>query len=338
MLPRTFVMKDLYELAFRKTMGRYPKFELRHKNAVLSTSSTQTLQMTIASADEVFVTPLDYSSSSSSARPGAMCLIKVYDLTWSSTPVCSYWEPKNCMKTLASVVFRYYRQLFSKNSYISLQSPLTVWRSLCHTGDGHRSGQNMEHWSRLSGLLNSEFATGSIHEEPLIDDRSPALSRRNDTIVLKLGLGGPPSSSPAHKQKTLSRLDVLKQMFDAFVNRLLAYNLQTHVGLVTFGTSASLSQGITHAVEDFRHHLNNMKATGDTAVWDSIALAMDQLQQYASKYPKSKLRIICISDGEDNKSNRLVHELAAQLGGHNIVVDSFCLDRLHSVDYCESTN
>jgi ubiquitin-protein ligase len=91
-------------------------------------------------------------------------------------------------------------------------------------------------------------------------------------------------------------------------------------------------------VEDFRHHLNNMKATGDTAVWDSIALAMDQLQQYASKYPKSKLRIICISDGEDNKSNRLVHELAAQLGGHNIVVDSFCLGRLHSVDYCESTN
>jgi hypothetical protein len=56
-LPRAFVLKDLYELAFRKTMGRYPKFELRHKNAVLSTSSTQTLQMTIASADEVFVTP-----------------------------------------------------------------------------------------------------------------------------------------------------------------------------------------------------------------------------------------------------------------------------------------
>jgi hypothetical protein len=58
---------------------------------------------------------------------------------------------------------------------------------------------------------------------------------------------------------------------------------------------------------------------------------MDQLQQYASKYPKSKLRIICISDGEDNKSNRLVHEIAAQLVGYNIVVDSFCLGKLHSL-------
>jgi hypothetical protein len=135
-------------------------------------------------------------------------------------------------------------------------------------GDGDHSGQTVEHWNRLSGLLNSEIATGSIHEEPFSDDRPPAHIRRGiatDTLVLKLGLGGPPSRS-AHERKTLSRLDVLKQMFDAFINRLLAYNLQTHVGLVTFGTSASLSQGITHAVEDFRHHLNNMRATGDTAV------------------------------------------------------------------------
>ena len=269
-----------------------------------------------------------------------MCLIKVYDSSDYSKPVCSYWEPKGGMKTLASVVFRYYRQLFSTSPYHGVRSPFTIWRSMYSTGDGHRCGQTEEHWTRLSGLLSSEIANASIHEEPFCDDRFPALIRRDlttDTLVLKLGLGGPPSSS-AHKRKTLSRLDVLKQMFDAFINRLLAYNLQTHVGLVPFGTTASLSQGITHAVEDFRHHLNNMRASGDTAVWDSIALAMDQLQQYASKYPKSKLRIICISDGEDNKSNRLVHELAAQLVGYKIVVDSFCLGKLHSVDYGGSTS
>ena len=58
---------------------------------------------------------------------------------------------------------------------------------------------------------------------------------------------------------------------------------------------------------------------------------MDQLQQYASKYPKAKLRIICISDGEDNRSSRLVHDLTSQLAGHNIVVDSFCLGKLHHI-------
>lgn len=243
-------------------------------------------------------------------------------------------------KTLASVVFRYYRNLFSTSPYHDVRSPFTIWRSMKNTDDGQHSGNTMQHWTRLSGLLSNEIANGSIHEEPFSDDRSPALIRRSsttDTLVLKLGLGRP-SSPSTHKRRTLSRLDVLKQMFDAFINRLLAYNLQTHVGLVTFGTSASLSQGITHAVEDFRHRLNNMEASGDTAVWDSIALAMDQLQQYASKYSKSRLRIICISDGEDNKSSRLVHELAAQLSSHNIVVDSFCLGKLRFSDYRRSTN
>ncbi|KAJ4348997.1 hypothetical protein N0V95_004994 [Ascochyta clinopodiicola] len=121
-------------------------------------------------------------------------------------------------------------------------------------------------------------------------------------------------SLSAEQRKTLSRLDVLKQMFDAFFNRLLAYSFQTHVGLVTFGSSASISQPVTHAVENFRHQLNNMVAAGDTAIWDSITLASDQLQQYAAKYPKAKLRIICISDGEDNKSARLT--LSYMTGGY----------------------
>ncbi|KAG9198205.1 hypothetical protein G6514_010362 [Epicoccum nigrum] len=174
-LPRTFVLKDLYELAFRKTMGRYPKFELRHKNAVLSTPSTQTLQMTIAPAGEVFIKPLDSSSSSSSssssARTGAMCLIKMYDMSENySKPVCSYWEPKDGIKTLASVVFRYYRQFFSRSPYHGVRSPFTIWHSVYNTGDGHHSGNTMEHWNRLSGFLNSEIATGSIYEEPFNDD------------------------------------------------------------------------------------------------------------------------------------------------------------------------
>jgi NADH:ubiquinone oxidoreductase subunit 4 (subunit M) len=64
----------------------------------------------------------------------------------------------------------------------------------------------------------------------------------------------------------------LKQMFDAFINRLLAYSLQTHIGLMTFGIKASVSQGITDAVENFRHNLNNMAAAGDTAIWDNMLL------------------------------------------------------------------
>jgi Mg-chelatase subunit ChlD len=66
----------------------------------------------------------------------------------------------------------------------------------------------------------------------------------------------------------------------------------------------NLSQGITHAVENFRHRVNGMRSEGHTALWDALALANDQLSDYARQFPNAKKRIICISDGEDTKSNQ----------------------------------
>ncbi|KAF9695209.1 hypothetical protein EKO04_006853 [Ascochyta lentis] len=325
-LPRTLTLRQLYALSFRLTKGRYAKFELRQKNAALPYSD-QTLKTGVASAIDVFFTPLD-STASSSAKPNDMCLIKVYRSLDYSTPKCSYWESKNTTKTLASVVFRYYRQKFSEYPYAIVEDPFVVWHNLRDIGDNERRGRTLVHWEALSDYFNSQNATGTVNAESMIDAsvmaQDPFSRPVSGPLVLKLSLGSAPSPK-AEQRKTLSRLDVLKQMFDAFVNRLLAYSFQTHVGLVTFGSTASVSQPITHAVENFRHQLNNMVAEGDTAIWDSIALASDQLQQYAAKYPKAKLRIICISDGEDNKSARLVHDLTSQLVQANIVVDSFCL-------------
>lgn len=127
-------------------------------------------------------------------------------------------------------------------------------------------------------------------------------------------------------------------MFDAFINRLLAYSFQTHIGLVTFSTKASVSQDITNAIENFRHKLNPMAASGDTAIWDSIALAQDQLENYGEKFPEAKMRIICISDEEDNKSRQPLRDVARRLSHHGIVLDCFCLgdaqnDDLQTMSY-----
>ena len=102
-------------------------------------------------------------------------------------------------------------------------------------------------------------------------------------------------------------------MFDAFVNRLLAYNFQTHMGLVTFQSSASISQGITHAIENFRHKVNKMTAQGDTALWDALALANDQLAEHGRKFPNAKKRIICLSDGNDTKSTQRCGDVSRRL-------------------------
>ena len=56
-----------------------------------------------------------------------------------------------------------------------------------------------------------------------------------------------------------------------------------------------------------------------------IALAQDQLLAYAEKFPNAKMRIICISDGEDNKSQQDLANVASRLCRHGIVLDCFCL-------------
>jgi Mg-chelatase subunit ChlD len=86
--------------------------------------------------------------------------------------------------------------------------------------------------------------------------------------------------------------------------RIFKLRLLSVAGLITFQSSADVSQSITHAIEDFRHNINNMKARGDTALWDALALANDQLSEYSQKFPKAKKRIICLSDGSDTNSKK----------------------------------
>jgi uncharacterized protein YegL len=77
-------------------------------------------------------------------------------------------------------------------------------------------------------------------------------------------------------------------MFDQLLNRILAYSYRTHIGLITVNSSANVSQPITHIVEDFRATVNRLEASGDTALWDSLELAKDQIVEYAAKYPAGK--------------------------------------------------
>jgi hypothetical protein len=270
-LPGSVTMRTLYELAFRLTRGRYTKFKLRHKSSVLR-FSLATVSEIIDRRHSVYVTPQEAeTASATSTETEDLCLVKIYKSS-DQTPCHAYWEPKNTTRTLASVVFSYYRHAFSQPLFTDIDPPFTIWRNLYNAGDGNPTGWTEHHWENLSKFLNYTHASGNLGEEPLYGSKHGendwrSRSMKQQPIVLKLQLGGPPNKE--RDPKCLSRLDVLKQTFDAFINRVLAYNFQTHVGLVTFGTTASLSQGITHAIENFRHQLNNSTAEGDTALWNS---------------------------------------------------------------------
>jgi len=207
---------------------------------------------------------------------------------------------------------------------------------MTHRGDSHYRGQTRNHWEQLFVYFTREHAVGQLVNEPVFAEENDQEQRSGfhhglQPLVLKVYLTRPPAH-PKQKHKTLTRIGVLKQMFDAYVNRLLAYGYQTHLGLVTFRSTASLTQEITHATENFRHQLNSIRASGDTALWDAIALSCDTLMQYSTKYPDAKLRIICISDGADTKSKQQVHDVALGLIRDRVVVDSFCLGDIDNLD------
>ncbi|KAE8873449.1 hypothetical protein PTNB73_00081 [Pyrenophora teres f. teres] len=329
-LPCTLKLEELWEIAFRLTKGRYVRYELQHRNAHIP-ASEDAIESVINPDHEIFINPV-CSTVAVSAVYQEWCLVKVYACAYAQ-PVVSYWEPKATTKTMQSIVFKYYRQKFATMSSTSLQASLVFWIKMRDRGDRHITGEWSDaHWEPISPYFNREFCTGTLSEEFCFTKEQDDEDSKNtydadkvsQPLVFKVYLG---LDSSASKQKShMTRLDVLKQMFDAYINRLLAYNFHSHVGLVTFSTKALVAQKITNAVENFRHKLNNLKASGDTAIWDSIALAQDQIQQYAEQYPGSKLRIICISDGEDNKSQNTAVDLASRLIRDDITVDSFCLD------------
>jgi Mg-chelatase subunit ChlD len=59
--------------------------------------------------------------------------------------------------------------------------------------------------------------------------------------------------------------------------------------------------------------MNGMNPGGDTALWNALALAGDQLCAYEKQFPGAKKRIICLSDGLDNNSTKKCYEVAWDL-------------------------
>jgi hypothetical protein len=118
----------------------------------------------------------------------------------------------------------------------------------------------------------------------------------------------------------------------ALINRMLAYNYETHIGLVEVKIVATLKHEISHVIEDFRRATAGMQASGDTALWDELALANDQLTQYAAKHPDAQKRIIVISDGDDTKSTNLPHDTYWNLRQDKVRLDVVCLGDENNFD------
>lgn len=121
-----------------------------------------------------------------------------------------------------------------------------------------------------------------------------------------------------------SRLTEVKEFFKNLALRISALNLSTHLGLVTFSnnTKVNIKQPLTALHLNFNHQLDNISASGSTAIFDALNRADLMLSGLKNVYPQTKCRIILLTDGEDNQSTVLPSTVSTQLHKNNIVLDA----------------
>ncbi|RDW68118.1 hypothetical protein BP6252_09514 [Coleophoma cylindrospora] len=126
-------------------------------------------------------------------------------------------------------------------------------------------------------------------------------------------------------KNTFTRLDEAKQVFRNIIARMGA--CKAHIGLVTFSSKQKIrmSAPITKPDVTFKDSLEASTCGGNTAIWDALLLAKGLLLPYQARHPDTKLRIIALTDGQDNNSKARPREVCQSLYDSNIVLDSIVI-------------
>ncbi|XP_076155216.1 uncharacterized protein LOC143138681 [Alosa pseudoharengus] len=120
----------------------------------------------------------------------------------------------------------------------------------------------------------------------------------------------------------MDRMTAVKQLFDAFANRSMAYNFHIVIGLVTFGRSVDIIHTFTENLEKFKQRMQSLEAKGNTPLYDALDLAAAELGKMKEQFPECRLRALCLTDGYDTSSSQSPVEVTNKLLSSGIVVDS----------------
>ena len=94
-------------------------------------------------------------------------------------------------------------------------------------------------------------------------------------------------------------------------------NPNHYVGLVTYNTNVTINLPISQFDLNQRAYFNgevqNMLASGDSYIFDAIAVALQMLENSRIDHPDAKLMILVLSDGEYNGSLKSISNFIKNL-------------------------
>lgn len=193
-------------------------------------------------------------------------------------------------------------------------STTTLWRGLTSSGDGYSAGTPFEH-------KNLSTRVGNLPTKPVVAGDTPSAF-----FAGELELTATDRYVPRSERPDLSRIECVKRLFDAFVNRSQAYDYANEMGLVLFGSTAQTTCEISPIFEDFRDCVDEAQPNGDTCLFDALDHAVDELERWKEKGTDTlpgdvALRILVLSDGRDTCSKNSAWQVARRLQSSSITLD-----------------
>ncbi|XP_066523700.1 uncharacterized protein [Hoplias malabaricus] len=120
----------------------------------------------------------------------------------------------------------------------------------------------------------------------------------------------------------MKRIDAIKQVFDSFSNRCMAYNFDHVICLVKFDSKVTTLHTFTENLETFKEHVHGLTAVGRTLLYDALNHGSDELNKVKERFPDCRCRILCLTDGNDYGSVCKPVDTAKKLMISNIIVDA----------------
>lgn len=127
----------------------------------------------------------------------------------------------------------------------------------------------------------------------------------------------------------IQKIHAVKELFDNFATRTMAYDFHHVIGLAKFDSTVEILHTFTETLEKFKEHVRTLKASGRTKLYDALHHAMLELDK-VKKFQDCKLRILCLTDGQDVGSSNKPEDVTANLIKSNIIVDSIILGEVEN--------
>ncbi|KAF3174170.1 hypothetical protein TWF225_009593 [Orbilia oligospora] len=123
----------------------------------------------------------------------------------------------------------------------------------------------------------------------------------------------------------ITRMTAAKMLFKHYSSTATNYKLPVHFGVMKFNATVSTMQEFTPLLDDIEKEIEKLHPAGMTAMWDCIYEGAEQLLDFKEDNPDTKLRIIVLTDGIDNRSKQTDKTTYSYLWENNIVLDAFCI-------------